>query len=128
MRTVKFDSKAKLYEMDDIGYACSHNGEIDLLNNIDILLAEVCGANDEYNWYWIIQTKNNKFVWASGGCDYTGWDCRSNLDVSKQFDTIEECMSDFKLSDYEPRKNVKECLQAQLDETLPFAIYTKYLN
>lgn len=128
MRKNKFELKEYGYEMDDIGYACEYNGQMDLLKNIDVLLAEVCGANDEDNWYWIIQTKNNKFVWARGGCDYTGWDCLSWLDVSEQFETIEECMSNFKLSDYEHRKNVKECLEAQLNETLPFAIYTEYLN
>lgn len=40
------------------------------------LYACVMGENDEASWYWIFK-HDGKFYFATGGCDYTGWDCRS---------------------------------------------------
>lgn len=52
-----------------------------LIDDIDKVLAVVEGENDESDWFWILRLKKpvdgNRFVYLTGGCDYTGWDCSS---------------------------------------------------
>ena len=42
--------------------------------DIEKVLAIEEGERDESNWHWILQLSNEKFVYLTGGCDYTGWD------------------------------------------------------
>lgn len=48
------------------------------VNDIEKVLAVFEGENDERDWRWVFQLKNGKFIFLQGGCDYTGWDCRSS--------------------------------------------------
>ena len=123
MRTEKFINKKRKYDMDDIGYAFKYNSLADRLNDIDVIVAEVCGANDEYDWYWILQMKNGTFSWASGGCDYTGWCCQSSAQIEDGFLTAKEAIEKLELSKYEHRKGIKECLIKQINDEIPFALY-----
>jgi len=38
------------------------------------IIAAVNGENDEDEWLGLFQLKDGRYVIASGGCDYTGWD------------------------------------------------------
>ena len=118
MRTEKYNKEDW---GDDIGSAFNNNG-IEQLDNIDVIVAEVCGENDGVDWYWILQMKDGTFANASGGCDYTGWDCRSNADFTGGFKTAEEAIEKLKLSDYEKR-NIKDTLLKQISGKFPFAVY-----
>lgn len=124
MRTVKFDNTKNNYDSDDIKYAFGNNGLTNRLKDIDVIVAEVCGQNDDDDWYWILQLKDGSFAWAVGGCDYTGWDCQSSCDLKDGFSTPQEAIDDLKLSTYESRENIKLCLEKQIKDELPFAMYT----
>lgn len=55
------------------------------------LYAAVMGENDEYSWHWIVGYKD-KFYYLNGGCDYTGWDCRS-WGAVEEFDGLSEAIA-----------------------------------
>lgn len=124
MRTEKFIHNKDAYDNDDIKYAFEYNGLSETLPLIDVIVAEVCGENEEYEWYWILQMKDGTFAWASGGCDYTGWDCRSWVEFKGEFTSATDALEALQLSNFEPRKGIKECLLGQLNETVPFACFT----
>jgi len=126
MRTIQFDNSKEAYDSDDIKYAFIYNGLSDRLDDVETIVAEVCGANDEDNWYWILKMKNGTFSFAEGGCDYTGWDCQSHATISDGFLTAQDAINALEISDYDskPSEKIKACLLAQIDETLPFAIYS----
>lgn len=64
--------------------------EIDLFDIEEVVL-ELTGRNEEYDWHWICRLKDDKYVYISGGCDYTGWDCQSNGDIEFA-DTLKEAL------------------------------------
>jgi len=123
MRDVKFDSTKTSYENDDIAYAFEYNWLADKLPLIDVIVAEVCGANDECGWYWILKLKDGTFAWAEGSCDYTGWDCQSGAQFNDGFKTADEALEALEISDYESRKGIKENLKGQLEDKIPFAMF-----
>lgn len=119
MRTEKYTSDSN----DDIQYAFIDNQLHNELATIDVIVAEVCGENDEYSWYWILQLKDGSFAWAEGSCDYTGWGCGSDAQFHGGFSTAREALADMKISAYEHRKSIRECLELQIEEKMPFALY-----
>lgn len=123
MRSVKFNYKKPSYENDDIASAFGHNGLNDRLKEIDVIVAEVCGENDSYPWYWILKMQNGTFSWATGNCDYTGWDCQSSAEIYDKFKTADKALEDLKIFKFEHRKGIKENLKSQLDEEAPFALF-----
>lgn len=48
------------------------------------LLAHIDGDNGGPNWHWIVSLTNGSFAYITGGCDYTGWDYRSDLDIFEE--------------------------------------------
>lgn len=38
------------------------------------ILASEDGENDGPNWEGVFRLKDGRYLFASGGCDYTGWD------------------------------------------------------
>jgi hypothetical protein len=121
MRQEKYN---KTETNDDIKYAFDYNSLGGRLDDIDVIVAEVCGENDGYPWYWILQMKDGTFSAATGWCDYTGWDCQSGADIIDGFKTPQEAIDSLSLSEESGRPNVKACLEKQVAGTLPFAIYT----
>jgi hypothetical protein len=119
MRTEKYNCKAG---GDDIASAFEYNSLDEKLGEIDVIVAEVCGENDGVDWYWILQMRDGSFANASGGCDYTGWDCQSSASFEGGFKTPEEAIENLKVSEYEKRK-IKETLLKQISGEIPFAIY-----
>jgi hypothetical protein len=45
------------------------------------VLAVYEGERDRTPWHWIIQTIGDRMIYLSAGCDYTGWDCISWINV-----------------------------------------------
>ena len=66
----------------DLKAACEHNG----IESADIagIELEITGQNDEADWHWIVRTAAG-FAYITGGCDYTGWNCRSS---AERFDAL----------------------------------------
>lgn len=71
---------SKVHENDDIWYALDNNAtKMFQPEQIEDIVAEVPGQNDEFNWWWILKLGIDKYVLVSGWCDYTGWDCQSGV-------------------------------------------------
>jgi len=123
MRTEKFDNTKGSWESDDIKYAFECNSLSERLNDIDVIVAEVCGENDGVDWYWILQMKDGTFSWATGGCDYTGWDCQSSADIKDGFKTPQEAIEAVGVVAEYDKRDIKGTLLKQINEEIPFAIY-----
>ena len=77
-----FYSNQKEYEERGIDYdlhAClKYNSQKEFsVDDIKKVWAVWEGENDGDDWRWVLQLKNDRFVFLQGGCDYTGWDCVS---------------------------------------------------
>ncbi len=64
----------------DFAYACHYNdpgpaADRDLTN----LVMTQQGARDESDWIWRVTFADGSTWIATGGCDFTGWDCQSDL-------------------------------------------------
>lgn len=62
---------------DDLISGASCNGLSNVVSQIDTILAQVPGEADGLDWHWLARMKNGKYVYITGSCDYTGWDCQS---------------------------------------------------
>ena len=122
MRKEKFN---KQESSDDIVYAFQYNSLGNRLDDIECIVAQVCGENDGFSWYWILKMKNKTFSWATGSCDYTGWDCLSDASISDGFNTANKAIENIDTTEYEGRRFIKQCLQQQIDGTLAYAVYTE---
>lgn len=107
---------------DDIKYAFEYNGLSAQLQEIDVIVAEVCGEHDGNDWHWILQMKDGTFHYASGGCDYTGWDCQSYASISESVNTVQEAL-EFSPKEDSYHRGIKRVLTGQIEGTIPFAIY-----
>lgn len=63
----------------DFAYAVFYNSDcgVDLSIITDMRCTQV-GYNDAEDWIWEVTTPNGAWRFQ-GGCDYTGWDCQSDL-------------------------------------------------
>ena len=92
------------------------------LEDIDNILAEIAGENDEYSWYWIVVLKDGRYALIEAACDYIGWDCQSwiNLYTGKSIDEVLE---------FAPEKEdwTKRIIRSQLKNQVlglqPFGLY-----
>ena len=71
----------------DLSSCLENNSQSFDITDIEKVLAVFEGERDERDWRWVIKVtkqcaeKNGgRFVFLQGGCDYTGWDCRSSAD------------------------------------------------
>lgn len=48
---------------------------------IDKVFGEIIGERDEKDWHWLVGFTDGKVGYITGGCDYTGWGCRSDITV-----------------------------------------------
>lgn len=62
------------------------------LSDIKSIVATANGENDERNWIGLFEMNDGAFLFVEAGCDYTGWDCRSN-GSSEWFNTREEAVA-----------------------------------
>lgn len=58
------------------------------LGQVKRLVALFEGENDGPNWRWLLELNDGRYASLLGGCDYTGWDCQSAVQV-----TLHECLS-----------------------------------
>ncbi len=65
----------------EIEFAFGHNGLGEWIPRIAAVELEISGENDGPSWHWICRLKEGGYIYAHGGCDYTGWDCQSSADV-----------------------------------------------
>ena len=63
------------------------------------IIAAVNGENDGQEWLGLFQLKDRRYLVASGGCDYTGWDCQAGNHMAVS-STLEDAIR-FGLTDSE---------------------------
>ena len=56
------------------------------------MAACIFGENDGPDWIWIFQTEDNLWAYLVAGCDYTGWDCRSDGSWKGGFATSQDAI------------------------------------
>lgn len=105
--------REKLEEVigEDLFSALNSNGGIDP-TSIEKVLARIDGENDGPEWHWLLKLKDGRFAYAFGGCDYTGWDCQSSLNVNT-YETLEDAVFHTPSSDHSNR-NVTKSFELQL--------------
>lgn len=113
----------EIHPNDDLWYAIKNNpSKLIKPEDITDILAEVPGANDELNWYWVVSLKNGHAGLIYGGCDYTGWDCRSFLKYGIFEDPWEAAEWAPDREEYSDRR-IYQVLCGQLRGDIPFALY-----
>lgn len=117
----KFSIKKDAWNNDDLQYALTNNPpETFKSEDITHIVAEVCGANDEDAWWWILKMKNKKFFLLSGSCDYTGWDCQSGIDEQGYFKTALQAA---KATPENTSRKIRKNLIAQVKGKQPLFTY-----
>lgn len=67
----------------DLTSAAENNGWPQGIEGGEVIKELVCwqsGCRDEEEWVWKVRFEGKGTYIAFGGCDYTGWDCQSNLE------------------------------------------------
>jgi len=56
-------------------------GSIDPFTFDDIVEVIACveGENDGADWLAVLRLQDNRLIFVTAGCDYTGWDCVSDM-------------------------------------------------
>lgn len=65
--------------------ACPPGSAVDITPpNIEDVVGVVAasnGENDGAEWVGLFEMRDGRYVVASGGCDFTGWDCQANNSI-----------------------------------------------
>lgn len=93
---------------------CKHNSHGNLYSATEKVLWEWTTGGDEPSFAWILKLKDGRFASVEGGCDYTGWDCQSSIEVLHVSRLVDDCAGYF--SD-DPRREYKEIFICHKCET-----------
>ncbi len=108
----------------DLGACLEYNPqEKYTIGDIDYVVGVAEGERDESSWYWILKLKKavdgNRYVYLTGWCDYTGWDCRSGA-ASEYAKTAKKALALLKIEadpehyKYSETKRAYETLSEQI--------------
>ena len=112
------------YKNDDLNDCLTYNSPTNFnANDISGIVAEVAGANDEFNWWWIIKLKNKKYILLSAGCDYTGWDCQSWIRREEIYNTALKAAKASPLKEEYANRNIQKNLILQIKGKQPYGLY-----
>ena len=107
---------------EDLEYGASYHGLSERVKQIKDVLAQVPGEADGPNWYWLCLMKNGRYGLYWGWCDFTGWDCQSNMEY-REAPTPKAVLSLLKENDVEDtQKPIKQQLLDQIDGKQPYAL------
>jgi len=69
------EAQQKAMNVDYDFCAClEYNAQPFNLLDVERALAVIEGEHDGPDWHWIVVLRDGRFVYLTGGCDYTGWD------------------------------------------------------
>ena len=88
--------------IEELSEALDNNDHPEELTELEII-AEIEGENDGANWHWILKDQNGLFWYFTGWCDYTGWDCQSDLKYFGPFKEIVDALKEVPISDNDNR-------------------------
>ncbi len=113
----------------DLDAAITNNPQTYSLEAIYDVLAEVPGANDELDWYWVVEFSEEPGIGESfgliqGACDYTGWDCQSSCST----ELAPTALGAANLAPEKERssnRRVRQTLLDQLAGRKPYGVYDR---
>lgn len=109
---------------DDLISAIENNGlKTFTINDMDEIMYEIPGENDEFSWWWIIRLINGKFALLEGGCDHTGWGCQSHLTEMGIFNSAELAAQATPEEEKYSHRNIRRNLLAQISGEFPRFTY-----
>jgi hypothetical protein len=88
--------------------------------DIENVVAQIPGHNDEDNWFWIIQLKDGRFALLDAWCDYTGWDCQSGVNNLNYHQTA-MAAAEF-APEYDSGRSIRFNLVSQVKGTIPYGL------
>lgn len=62
------------------------------ISDVERVVAVKEGERDGENWVWLMKLKDKRYAVLEGGCDYTGWDCRSHLHLLGVYKTVKHAL------------------------------------
>lgn len=82
-------SELNMYGYSDLSSALESN-PTEASENIREVLAYVPGEHERVDYHWLVRLRNYDLAYITGGCDYTGWDCASQLRITEmeKFDPL----------------------------------------
>lgn len=108
---------------EDLKDAFYHNPKSEFkLEDIDNIFAEVAGANEGYDWYWIVTLKDGRFALIDAWCDCSGWACQSGVSISFGC-SIDKVLDAAPIKEKYSNRNIRVQLKRQLLGVQPFGLY-----
>lgn len=95
----------------DLVACLDYNPQSFSADDIERVLAVWEGENDSDDWRWVLLLKDGRYAFLQGGCDYTGWDCRSW--ATHEFADSAEAAAELALGDF---STVRDNLLKQIQE------------
>lgn len=74
---------SRLEALTDLEYAMEYNPQPFTIQDVKAIRAYILGEPDEGSWEWVVELFDGSMWYLTGWCDYTGWDCRSDLVATK---------------------------------------------
>lgn len=117
----------ELERYDDLMGALENNYIAGLTQqDIEGIILEVPGANDEYHWWWVVMLTTGEFVMINGWCDYTGWDCQSGAWVESRGYSLEDVIAVAPTNEGYSGRNIRQALQSQAEGILQRGVYQAF--
>lgn len=76
-----------------LAYALEYNDVTASSSVVTKVLGYIEGENDGPEWHWLVELDNGKIAYLRGGCDYTGWDCQSGVDLVNEYESLDQALS-----------------------------------
>ena len=114
------------HKNDDLWYALENNPP-SMFKPDDVIdiVAEVPGANDEFDWWWVLEMTDGRFFLLSGGCDYTGWDCQSDITEHGYFENAEAAARAAPTVEEYSKRDIQNNLYRQVVGEQPLFLYVE---
>jgi|ERR1017187_79257 hypothetical protein len=77
------------------------------------VLASIEGCNDAEAWHWIVKDQDGSFWYLTAWCDFTGWDCQSDLKYFGPYKSARGVIKEVPELDNDDRRP-RELLEGQL--------------
>ncbi len=73
-------NEAMTIALGSVGAVLGYTGSIEFngWDDISKVISSSDGCNDGPNWIALFQLHDERYLFLSAGCDYTGWDCQAS--------------------------------------------------
>ncbi len=93
------------------------------INKITNVIACIPGANDEFDWYWVIEDDDDGFWLLDAWCDYTGWGCQSGVHIHGPYDWHLDAAGAAPEIEKDSGRFIRRGLITQIKGDRPYGVY-----